>query len=1143
MSLDLAIFVGGQLLGLGREALQDYVKDFFKDSIKDGVLSLERRQALEVGMAEAIAALTQLFEKELRFRQVDLAIARYYFPEPFRQFLKDKDVRGVLGSGFVFGCEAIASDRLAEIWPQYHPHGTMLKPEKIDWDRIGFDYLDAVKTIIENNRELREVLSLQLQKQEVEALTELAGPKVGFDLMCYREALLEQYGALKLESLGASKYEKGDANYRTVKLWNVFVAQTAREFETVAPQLLEIPKELLRRMQESGLIDGDAEEVWQAQKDRYFESSPRSILEICRDPQLQYQVVLGDPGAGKSTLMRYLAVEWARQDFPNAEAPIPLLIELRRYIQSKVAGECKNFLEFIHQGSNWVGNLNQGELDRILEQRRVLVMFDGLDEVVERGQRGNVLKAIHGFSQTYPQARIIVTSRVIGYRAEGLQGAGFRHFMLQDLDRGQIQQFMTDWHNITYGDAMERERKQARLERAIDRSKAIFELAGNPLLLTLMAILNRGEELPRDRVRLYEKAAEVLLFQWDFEEKEGLVDPRLAKYLVELDFRDKRAMLQQVAYRMQSSPEGLAGNFVTREVLEECLVGYLKDRKDAAQAPSIAGLIIEQLRERNFILCALGDDNYAFIHRTFLEYFCATEIVERFGKRGTEGGLTFEQLRDEVFGVQWQDPTWHEVLRLICGEIAPSFAGELIEFLMVREVNRSEFLEHGLFLKKEGLLNLLLAADCLEEVRDRSEILSINQHLLQQLQHEAETESLPLLSLESAGALFTKITSLWEDSLTIEPWLQDCLRFAKNSLIRVSAVEAIAKTYKNHSETLILLKDCVQLDDDESVRSRAVRTITQGWKDDPDTLSMLKERVQLDGSWLVRITAVMEIAKGWKDDPDTLFWLKERVQLDDNGDVRSRAVMEIAKGWKDDPDTLFWLKERVQLDDNGDVRSTAVTAIGEVWKDDPDTLPWLKERVQMDDNGDVRSTAVTAIAGVWKDDPDTLPWLKERVQMDDDEYVRSAAVRAIAQGWKDEPDTLAWLKERAQLDDDEYVQSAAVTAIAQSWKDDPDTLFWLKERAQLDDDGSVRGTAVRAIAQGWKNDPDTLFWLKERVQLDDDEYVRSTAVRAIAKGWKDDPDTLFWLKECVQLDGDEYVRSAAVRAIAQGWKDDLIGIQ
>jgi hypothetical protein len=826
MGLELGAFVWENVFkDLAKGVLEDYIKDFFKGAITEGVAAVNVA-VLKRTSGQAIGEFLKLFVEELAEHSDFTPDLKVIYERQLKAFLRDKEVRPLLGSAF--GKQAIEPNILAGLWARYQP-ATERWPEGFDWGLVVKSYGRKVNAIVKADPDLGRVLALELAEQQAEALAELAGPKVGFDLRRYRESLLEQYGALKLESLGASRYEKGDANYRSVKLWNVFVAQTAREFETVSPQLMEIPKEQLRRMQADGLVDGDVEAIWEAQKGRYFDGSPRSVLEICADPQIQYQVVLGDPGAGKSTLVRYLAVEWARS-VADETAPVPLLIELRRYIQSKADGECKNFLEFIHQGSNWVGNLNQGELDRILGLGNVLVMFDGLDEVVERGQRGNVLKAIHGFSQNYPQARIVVTSRVIGYRAEDLRGAGFRHFMLQDLDRGQMQRFVEDWHRITYGDAGERERKQGRLERAIDRSKAIFELAGNPLLLTLMAILNRGEELPRDRVRLYEKAAEVLLFQWDFEEKEGLVDPRLAKYLVELDFRDKRAMLQQVAYRMQSSAEGLAGNFVTREVLQDCLVDYLRHKKDAAQAPSIAGLVIEQLRERNFILCALGDDNYAFIHRTFLEYFCAIEIVERFGKRGTEGGLTFEELRDEVFGAHWQDPTWHEVLRLICGEIAPSFAGELIEFLMGREVDRLKFLEGDTWLKKEGLTNLFLAADCLEEVRDRSEILSINQQLLERLQQEAEIENVRPLWLDAVNDLLQRIAAIWGEATSVKQWLLGCLKFEAEPipLVPSSAVSVIAQTYKDSPETLIWLKDRVQQDDNKLVSRAAVEAIAQG---------------------------------------------------------------------------------------------------------------------------------------------------------------------------------------------------------------------------------------------------------------------------------------------------------------------------
>jgi hypothetical protein len=57
---------------------------------------------------------------------------------------------------------------------------------------------------------------------------------------------------------------------------------------------------------------------------------------------------------------------------------------------------------------------------------------------------------------------------------------------------------------IKYGDKV---RLKQRLKDAIANSKAIANLVDNPLLLTMMAILNRRQELPRDRADLYAQAA------------------------------------------------------------------------------------------------------------------------------------------------------------------------------------------------------------------------------------------------------------------------------------------------------------------------------------------------------------------------------------------------------------------------------------------------------------------------------------------------------------------------------------------------------------------------------------------------------------------------------------------------------------
>jgi predicted NACHT family NTPase len=252
------------------------------------------------------------------------------------------------------------------------------------------------------------------------------------------------------------------------------------------------------------------------------------------------------------------------------------------------------------------------------------------------------------------------------------------------------------------------------MKRALEYSSTIRDLAGNPLLLTIMAILNRGQELPRDRAELYNQASRVLLYQWDVERslvEDSRLDPKT------IDAKDKQEMLRRVAYKMQAAPEGLAGNIISAEDLENTLTAYLK-KKDFDRPKERAKLIINQLRTRNFILCFLGADTYGFVHRTFLEYFCASEVVERFQKTQE---ISLEELKTDVFGKHWDDESWQEVLCLIAGLIAGKFTGKLIEFLIEQDGEAKNF------------SNLFLAAKCLNEVRERKEIAAVESQLLERL--------------------------------------------------------------------------------------------------------------------------------------------------------------------------------------------------------------------------------------------------------------------------------------------------------------------------------------------------------------------------------------------------------------------------
>jgi predicted NACHT family NTPase len=521
-----------------------------------------------------------------------------------------------------------------------------------------------------------------------------------------------------------------------------------------------------------------------------------------------------------------------------------------------------------------------------------------------------------------------------------------------------------------------------------------------------------------------------LLHQWDVER--ALVEHQQLE-IQTIDYKDKQAMLRQVAYQMQAAEKGLAGNLIAADELEGILTKYLQTL-DINNSRAVARVMIKQLRERNFILCFMGADYYAFVHRTFLEYFCAWEYVWQFEKERT---LSLEELKSEVFGKHWQDESWHEVLRLIVGMIEPKFAVKIIDNLIDKDG------------KKENFLNIFLAADCLGEVGIRSALMPICTRLHRDLKGLTKYRQNDWLNLPH-----TEVNLIFE--------------------IRYKALAAIATIWKDDPETLPWLKNCALSDSDKDVdiRMSALEELAKGWRDDPDTLPIIKNCTLSDNHPSVQDAAVLVLARYWKDKPDTLVWLKEKAQYDDDGYVRRAAVQELAKGWKDDPDTLALLKQKAQSDDDGYVRITAVRELAKGWGNDPDTLLLLKQKAQSDDDWFMREAAVRELAKGWKNDPETLPILKQKAQSDDDSAVRSAAMQELGKGWKYEPWLFELLRDRALNDpfvreEDRQInpRQLAIEIIIKQYPNHPQTLPLLRDRAENDPDEKVREFAKK----NWHN--------------------------------------------------------------------------
>ncbi|NCT64903.1 MAG: DUF1257 domain-containing protein [Microcystis aeruginosa G13-01] len=858
---------------LAIEGAKDYGKEFFKNSLGK-VLHLPEKDVQKEAYGKAMKEFLELFQQQLEMANLEDDQIKN-FEKPLKTFIKDDQVKPILGDAFDIDCQVLDTLRLAQSWQRLNLPPL---PAEFNWEKLGKFYLRKTQEIIENSEKLRAVFLVKLQDRDSQNIQEIAGVKTDYNLDNYGEGLKKEYGHLKLECLDTTTYEQ-------IKLWRMFVPQNVRRCKQFIPQLYELPKEVLQELVDRGEITQAELEAIEAELERkrreYVNEKLDPVLNIVNSSEYRRTVILGDPGAGKSSLLQYLALNWAEKELSQRVLfPLPLLIELRIYARDKDEKKCQNILEFFHQG-NLICHLNQLALDDKLEKGQALVLFDGLDEVFNPQLREEIVTDIKRFSIEYPQVQIIVTSRWLGYKAEELNHAGFEHFMIQDLDQNQIEDFIQRWHDLAFENRDDKPQKQERLQKAIKESKAIRELAGNPLLLTMMAILNRTQELPRDRSKLYEKASEVLLHQWDFETKEGLIDPELKKYLYNIDLRDKRDILRLVASAIQAREKGLAANLIYKEELENILTQYLQGTGiNKRDANDLTDLIIKQLRYRNFILCSLGGNAFAFVHRTFLEYFCACEFYEKFKNRGLPDGIPLEDLKTKVFGEHYSDPVWKEVLCLLMGMLSAEFTKEIAEELINSLIDMEE--------TYKKISHLFLAADCYGELRNQSIYVELSQRLLNSLQ------SLTKLSYSYADTDFkekpvSKIGNIWQDdptgwsvlqAIAIEQNYWDGAREAVNQLSRIAKI---------HSEALAYLQEVARQGE-----SKAIKALVTHWRDNPQTLPIIQQQANKGES-----EAIEALANHWRDNPQTLPIIQQQANKG-----KSEAIEALVTHWRDNPQTL-----------------------------------------------------------------------------------------------------------------------------------------------------------------------------------------------------------------------------------------------
>ncbi|ROO86507.1 NACHT domain-containing protein [Actinocorallia herbida] len=337
--------------------------------------------------------------------------------------------------------------------------------------------------------------------------------------------------------------------------------------------------------------------------------------------------VLGAAGSGKTTLARHTTLDLAgRRPWGFwRHRPVPVLLYLRDHATG-ILGEKPQDLAEAAASARWLrGVIPANWLRARLDRGRCVVLLDGLDEVASEADRRRVRDWVTDQIGRYPENSFVITSRPHGYLSNPLPNADV--LQVQRFTVDQIARFLRAWYRAVEQRARQgspadvqahADRKSADLIARVRDTPALQDLAANPLLLTMIALVHRYRgELPGSRAGLYAEMCIVLLHRRS--EAKNLADP------TELSGSQKETVIRHLALHMMRNQRRDIRDGEAWDAIDQPLKAVTERLTARAFLDGIraCGLLVE--RESGL---------YGFAHLTLQEYLAAAHLRAEPGEAG-----------------------------------------------------------------------------------------------------------------------------------------------------------------------------------------------------------------------------------------------------------------------------------------------------------------------------------------------------------------------------------------------------------------------------------------------------------------------------------------------------------------------------
>jgi len=341
-------------------------------------------------------------------------------------------------------------------------------------------------------------------------------------------------------------------------------------------------------------------------------------------------ILMGAPGAGKTSLVRRLAYDCAASNGKRqVKYPIPVYISLRSF-QDKLRLIENN----IHEQEESFGS-------EFIAPRRfeggILYIFDGLDEL-EIDARVEFQRWLRDFVLNKPSLRVIVTSREFNV-GETTEFKDFKIVRMLPFGRSQQYEYC---HRV-----LSRSGNASQFLRVLEANPTTESFLTNPLSLSLaLALFLVRGLLPLNVGEVAQEVVSQLTEGWDL--RRGI---RRYRHL-------NAPLVKSILGRLAAKLQANGGSTFSS--------GFLVDLMPATLAELRAVDVLEEIRDATGLIGGSAE-SWSFTHRYFQDFFCAIHLTER------TAGLENE-LSNHADDSRW-DGVWSQISDL-CAE-PEQFASEL----------------------------------------------------------------------------------------------------------------------------------------------------------------------------------------------------------------------------------------------------------------------------------------------------------------------------------------------------------------------------------------------------------------------------------------------------------------------------------